>query len=54
MNPNTNYTRIQFARPDLFDVCCVGLVAQRIGTDQCTGWVLTDRLPQLTVPYQIQ
>lgn len=54
MNPNTQYTRIRFNRPDLFKVCQLGFIVQQVGPVQCTGWMLTDRLYLLPVKYQIQ
>lgn len=53
MNRDTDYTRIVCNRSDLFDICRHGFVAQRIGDLWCTGWMLTDRLSNLTVPYRI-
>jgi hypothetical protein len=52
MNPKQDYTRIICNRSDLFEICKWGFVAQRIGDLWCQGWVLTDRLPQLTVPWR--
>lgn len=47
----TKYTRISFNRTDLFEVCKVGFIAQKIGDLWCDGWVQTDRLSMLEVPY---
>ena len=53
MNKDNLYSRIVFNRTDLFEVCKVGFVAQRIGTLYCEGYVLTERLSQLDVAYRI-
>ena len=47
----TKYTRISFNRTDLFTVCKVGFIAQKIGDLWCDGWVQTDRLSMIEVPY---
>ncbi len=47
-----NYTRIIFNRSDLFEICRWGFVAQKIGDLWCEGWMLTNRLPQVTVPWR--
>lgn len=52
MNKDNDYTRILFNRSDLFEVCKVGFIAQRIGSLWCEGYVLTDRLSQLEVSYR--
>lgn len=52
MNKDTLYTWITFNRTDLFEVCRVGFIAQRIGDLTCDGFVLTERLHQLDVPYR--
>jgi len=43
-----NWARVRFYRRDLFTVCRVGFMANRIGTLWCEGWILEDRLDQLT------
>ena len=53
MTKDNLYSRIVFNRKDLFEVCKVGFVAQRIGTLYCEGYVLTERLSQLDVAYRI-
>jgi hypothetical protein len=53
MSKTDHYTRIVFNRTDLFEVCKVGFVAQRIGTLWCEGYVLSDRLSQLDVAYRV-
>ena len=47
------YTRIIFNREHLFTVCRVGFMAQQIGSLWCEGWVLTERLQQMPVPYRV-
>jgi hypothetical protein len=37
----------------LYWITKVGFMAERIGTTYCTGWVPTDRLGMITVPYDI-
>jgi len=48
------YTGIIFNRTNLFEVCRVGFMASTIGDLWCEGWVLTERLPSLSVPYRIK
>jgi hypothetical protein len=43
-----NWARVLFYRRDLFTVCRVGFMANRIGPLWCEGWILEDRLDQLT------
>jgi hypothetical protein len=43
-----NWARVLFYRRDLFAVCRVGFMANRIGPLWCEGWILEDRLDQLT------
>ena len=43
-----NWARVLFYRRDLFTVCRVGFMANRIGPLWCEGWILEDRLAQLT------
>ena len=45
---NTKHTLIVFSRTDLFEVCKVGFMASHIGDLWCEGWVLSERLDQLT------
>lgn len=52
MDKDTEYTRIVFNRSDLFEVCRLGFMAQRIGSLWCEGWLPTERLVQLDVPYR--
>ena len=53
MNKDNLYTQITFNRTYLFEVCRVGFIAKRIGDLTCDGFVLTERLHQLDVPYQV-
>lgn len=53
MNKDSQYTRISVNRSDLFEVCKLGFIAQRIGTLWCEGWMLTERLTKLAAPYQV-
>lgn len=43
-----NWARVLFYRQDLFAVCKVGFMANKIGPLWCEGWILEDRLDQLT------
>ena len=43
-----NWARVLFYRQDLFAVCSVGFMANKIGPLWCEGWILEDRLDQLT------
>ena len=48
-----NSVRIGFDRGRLYWICKVGFRVERVGTTYCTGWVDRDRLPLITVPYEI-
>ena len=46
-------THILFWREELFEVCKLGFMAETIGNVWCSGYIPTERLDQLTVPYRI-
>lgn len=48
----TAYTRISFHRKDLFEVCKLGFMAQRVGTLWCEGLIPTDRVKNLQIAYR--
>ena len=50
----TAYTRISFNRADLFEVCKFGLMAQRIGTLWCEGYIPSDRIQSLKAKVNIR
>ena len=51
---DTRYSVITVARADLYTACKFGIMAIRIGREQCQVAIKTERLPLLTVAYSVE